>query len=41
MSLIARQQVSLADFLAMPDTKPASELIDSAIVQKTHAPART
>jgi Uma2 family endonuclease len=34
MSLITERQVSLAEFLAMPDTKPASELIDGEIVQK-------
>jgi Uma2 family endonuclease len=34
MSLIASQQVSLVEFLALPDTKPASELIDGEIVQK-------
>jgi Uma2 family endonuclease len=34
MNLIADRQVSLAEFLVLPDTKPASEFIDGAIVQK-------
>jgi Uma2 family endonuclease len=34
MSLIIDRQISLAEFLAMPDTKPASELIGGQIVQK-------
>lgn len=35
MSLVTTGQISLAEFLAMPDTKPASELIDGEIVQKS------
>lgn len=32
--MIARARVSLDTFLAMPETKPASELIDGEVVQK-------
>jgi Uma2 family endonuclease len=34
MNIITSHQIGLAEFLSMPDTKPASELIDNKIVQK-------
>ncbi len=41
MALSKSTRISLAEFLQLPETKPASEYIDGNIYQKTYASRRT